>query len=103
VVVWLPEDYFTRPRPPLKMRLRFADPKTATWLVAKNLGGLIVLMAGVVMLFTPGQGVLSVLIASILIDYPGKFKVERYLVSRPGVLRAINWLRRRRGRPPLAL
>ncbi len=68
--------------------------------VAKNiLGGLLVVM-GVVMLFTPGQGLLTILIGLLLLNFPGKYRLERWLVLRPGVLRGLNWLRQRRGHRP---
>jgi hypothetical protein len=41
--------------------------------------------------------------AAVLVDFPGKRRVERALVSRPGVRRAIDGLRARFGRPPLVL
>ncbi len=72
-------------------------------LALKNLVGVILVIAGAVMLFGPGQGVLTILIGVILLDFPGKRKLELYLVSRPRVLEAINRLRARFGRPPMLL
>jgi hypothetical protein len=46
---------------------------------------------------------LTLLVGVFLLDFPGKYAFEKWLVGRPGVLRMINWLRRRRGRPPLAI
>jgi hypothetical protein len=34
------------------------------------------------------------------VNFPGKYRLERWLVLRPGVLRALNWLRRRNHQPP---
>ena len=36
-------------------------------------------------------------------DFPGKRRLERWLVSRPTVLNTINRLRQRYGKPPLVL
>ena len=66
----------------------------------KNLLGLLLILLGLIMLVTPGQGVLTLLIGLLLMNFPGKYKLERWLVNRPGVLRALNWLRERRGRQP---
>ena len=55
------------------------------------------------MLFTPGQGILSILAGLLLMNFPGKFRLERWLVQRPGVLKSLNWLRARRGKAPFRL
>jgi len=58
-------------------------------------------LAGIAMLVLPGQGILAILGGIELMDFPGKYRLERWIVSRPAVLRSVNWLRRRMGRPPL--
>jgi hypothetical protein len=35
-----------------------------------------------------------------LMNFPGKYRVERWLVLQPGVLRGLNWLRHKRGHQP---
>lgn len=74
-----------------------------TLIVLKNLVGVFLVIGGVIMLFGPGQGVLTILIGVMLLDFPSKRKLELYLVSRPRVLEAINRLRARFGRPPMLL
>lgn len=71
--------------------------------IAKNLVGLILLAAGVVMLVGPGQGILSILTGVILMDIPGKRPLEARLIKKPPVHAAINKLRERYGKPPLEL
>jgi hypothetical protein len=51
----------------------------------------------------PGQGLLTILIGVMLLDFPGKRRLERWLLRRRGVLAAINKVRARYGRPPLVL
>jgi hypothetical protein len=70
-------------------------------LMGKNLLGYLLIAAGIAMLVLPGQGVLTILLGFILVDLPGKYRFERWLVTRPLVLRSINRLRRRAGRDPL--
>jgi hypothetical protein len=70
-------------------------------LVAKNLLGIVLLVAGVLMLVAPGQGLLTIAMGIVLIDFPGKFRLERWVVTRPNVWRTLNWLRRRARRPEL--
>ena len=40
------------------------------------------------------------LVGLLLMNFPGKYRLERWLLRRPGVLGALNWLRGRRGLPP---
>jgi hypothetical protein len=74
-------------------------------LVVKNLLGAVLVLLGVVMSLpgVPGQGVLTILLGVMLLDFPGKRSLELKLVSRPKVLRTINRIRRRFDRTPLLL
>ena len=46
-------------------------------------------------------GLLSLLIALILMDYPGKYHFERWIITRPALLHLINRLRIKWGKPAL--
>jgi hypothetical protein len=74
-------------------------------LVLKNLLGAALVLFGILMSLpgVPGQGVLTILMGVMLLDFPGKRQLELKLVSRPKVLRAINRIRARFDRPPLQL
>jgi hypothetical protein len=69
----------------------------------KNAIGVILLLAGFAMLFLPGQGILTMLIGISFIDFPGKRRLEAKLIGQPAVLRAINTLREKFGKPPLVI
>ena len=100
VVVRLPQDYFAREE---RVVWRTSADQSLLMLVAaalKNLLGLLLVILGLIMLVTPGQGILALLIGLMLMNFPGKYHVERWLVTRPGVLRGLNWLRQRRGHAP---
>lgn len=107
VVPWLaariPVDYFAhahrQPVVPSKMHPAIR----LLLLTLKNVAGLVLFCLGLIMLITPGQGVLTILLGVSLLNFPGKYRAERWLVSRPSVLRTLNWLRRRRGLPPLRM
>jgi len=73
------------------------------WLIAKNMLAVGFLFFGALMLLLPGQGILTILIGITLLDFPGKFKLQRWIVTRRGVLDPINWVRKRRGKDPLVL
>lgn len=100
IAAQIPEDYFLRPR--RRQRILSTHFLLAPVLtVAKNLAGLLLLASGVLMLVLPGQGLLTMFAGLLLLDFPGKYAAERWLVGRRPVYRSINWLRRRRNRPPL--
>lgn len=68
--------------------------------VVLNLAGLILAVAGVIMLFVPGQGLLTILAGLVLIDFPGKRRLILYLVRQPNIQKGLNWIRKRKGVPP---
>ena len=100
VVTRLPHDYFSRAH-----RQSWRKTKREPWfavflgLLKNLLGGLLVAL-GLVMLVTPGQGLLTLLAGLLLMNFPGKYRLECWVVLRPGVLRALNWLRGRSGPAP---
>jgi len=74
-------------------------------IILKNILGLLLVALGLLLSLpgVPGQGLLTALIGVMLLDFPGKRRLERRLVSRPSLLAAINALRARFGRPALVL
>jgi hypothetical protein len=100
-LVRVPADYFAHARRP-PSRFAEAHPAMRVLLViVKNVAGVALLAAGAAMLVLPGQGLLTLLVGALLIDFPGKYRFEKWLVSRRRVMRAVNWLRSRRGREAL--
>ncbi len=95
VVCRLHEDYFVREEPPIR---EWTWGHIATQFL-RNLVGAVLIVAGVVMLFVPGQGVLTILIGIACLNFRGKRHVMRWLLFRPGVLKGLNWMRRKGGRP----
>jgi len=61
------------------------------------------ILAGIAMLVLPGQGLLSILIGVTLLNFPGKYALERRIVGRPAVSRTLNRIRARARRPPLEI
>lgn len=79
---------------------RFAPARTlGLWL--RNAVGVVLLVLGVIMLVLPGQGMLTIIAALAVMDFPGKRRLERRLMLRPRVFTAINRLRLRAGQPRL--
>ena len=100
LVVRLPTDYFTN-----KRRKLLATDRRAVFHLAlvglKNVVGALLVIAGLIMLVVPGQGLLTIVFGVLLLDFPGKNRLERWLVTRPRIWRSINWLRRYMGKPEL--
>ena len=100
VVTRLPKDYFVRSER-VVWRASFDAPLLSLITsMLKNLLGLLLVVLGLIMLVTPGQGIVTLLIGLLLMNFPGKYHLERWLVLRPGVLKGLNWLRRRQGQLP---
>jgi len=93
LLVRMPADYLLRPDQ--------AEQRHLVVVVLKNVAGLILVLLGIAMLVLPGQGLLTLVLGLNLVDFPGRRRLERYLMTRPAVLKAINALRRRASRPPL--
>ncbi|MCS6290234.1 MAG: hypothetical protein H8K10_14865 [Nitrospira sp.] len=102
ILMRLPADYFDvrTPRPWMENHhpiLRVIGH------VVKNVVGAIFLFAGFLMLFLPGQGVLTMLIGLSLIEFPGKRRVEAKIVGQSTVLSTINAMRAKFAKPPLII
>jgi hypothetical protein len=104
VLVKLPATYFqgfhsrdvwVDRHPVLRLTARFG----------KNVLGAILVVVGMILALpgVPGQGLLTILIGLMLLDLPGKRRLERRIVGRPRILRTINRLRKRFGSAPLVL
>lgn len=104
LLVRLPSNYFHSSHPRMLLN---GYPPAVRWmaLIAKNLLGVVVLLWGIALLLpgVPGQGVLTIFVGLMLLDFPGKRGFERQIVRRRAVLRAINGLRKRFARPPLVI
>ena len=102
-IVRLPADYFHYHARERALWSTFHPVIRFTLLFGKNLLGCILIVMGVAMLVLPGQGLLTILIGILLLDFPGKFTFERWLISRKPILHTSNWLRKKAHKPPLWL
>lgn len=95
VIARLPVDYFTRE--PDKARHNLA------WAIAKNVLGASLVALGIALLVLPGPGIVTIIAGLGLLDLPGRQRIARHLIKRAHVQRAIDAIRQRAGKPPLAL
>jgi len=101
LVSTLPEDYFTH-RGRLRLSKSSQHPAIRLTIMAlKNLLGALLLIAGFIMLFTPGQGMLTILFGLTIMNYPGKYQLECRIVGKPAIFNAVNAMRARQGKEPL--
>ena len=99
VVVKLPRDYFARP----KRASGSKSPGRKIAKIAKNIAGALLVLGGIVLLLpgVPGPGIVVLLLGLVLTDIPGKHKLIQKVVRKPTVLKSMNRVRRRFGRPDL--
>jgi len=101
MVVRIPSDYFSYDKRHTKRPEKYPPVIRIIVLILKNLMGLVLVLAGILMLVLPGQGLFTMVVGIMMMNFPGKYKLERWIVERGPVLRSINWLRRRAGHDPL--
>ena len=104
ILVRIPSDYFKN------------SHKTEFWsgpnpafralgIIGKNILGILLLALGIVLSVpgVPGQGLLTILLGIMLLDFPGKRDLEYRIVSQPRVRNAIDKLRHKFGKDNLVL
>lgn len=104
ILVKLPADHFSKSRKRKFLEGHHPAVRVAA-AIGKNIGGVLLVGLGVVLSLpgVPGQGLLTILLGIMLLDFPGKHRLEQKLLSRPSIVKAINGLRGRFGKPPLEL
>ncbi len=102
ILVRLPADYFDVRVPRPWMENHHPVLRMGGHLI-KNVLGAVFVFVGFLMLFLPGQGILTMLIGISMLDFPGKRRVEAKLIGQPTVLGVINGMRRKFEKPPLVL
>lgn len=98
IICRLPSDFFRHLRdhkkkeeqhPLMFLLLRFL----------RNFFGTTLLLAGILMLFLPGQGILTIIVGIGLLDFPGKRRAKEAFVRRHSVHTGLNWIREKGGKP----
>lgn len=104
ILIKLPADYFCSHYDRQIWSGR-APALRITAAVGKNILGIMLIMLGIIMSLpgVPGQGLLTVLLGIMLVDFPGKDRLERKLLHRPAIRNSIDKLRARFNKPPLVL
>ncbi len=101
-MIKIPADYFSSTYVKEISRDKHFSLRWAAFIIKNSIGFLLVI-AGIIMIFTPGPGVPTILLGLIMMDIPGKRPLEAKLIQRPMVLSAVNDLRAKYNKPPLIM
>jgi len=93
----IPVDYFITTGKP--RHDNGSGPWRMVLVVVRNCFGIIFLAAGLLMLITPGQGVLTMLLGLVFMDFPGKRGLELKLFGIHSIRKALNFVRKKQGLP----
>ena len=99
LAVRLPVDHFVRPEDNRGLRT-LGD---WAWHLCRNLSAVVLLIAGIAMIVLPGPGIISIIVAIALADFPGKRRVERTFIRAWIVRTPLNSMRNKYGAPPIII
>ncbi|MEO1943619.1 MAG: PGPGW domain-containing protein [Candidatus Thioglobus sp.] len=91
----IPSDYFIDQN---RHKLRIENTAHLIVIIIRTLLGSILLLAGIIMLVTPGQGIMSIILGLFLMEFPGKRLLEDKLINHDPTFKALNWLRSKTGK-----
>lgn len=89
VAVRMPPDALTR------------EPRKGGWSLARNILGWILILAGILMLIFPGPGLIVLVLGATMANFPGRKRLQEWILSRKSVTNPLNRLRKRFSQPPL--
>ncbi|MDC0407861.1 MAG: PGPGW domain-containing protein [Gammaproteobacteria bacterium] len=93
----MPVDYFSSKR---KHAIEIKSVWDFVKFILTTVIGIFLVLAGIIMLVTPGQGVISILLGLFLMEFPGKRELELKFIKHTPTYKTLNWLRHKAGKPP---
>jgi len=93
IIIRLPKDYFVSSHDHWLRN----HPAFLPVFIIQHVLGFILVVAGILMLVLPGQGILSILIGLSLISFPGKYQLLHRVFRWKKVNQSMNWIRRKAG------
>ncbi|MCF7886583.1 MAG: hypothetical protein K9M80_08815 [Candidatus Marinimicrobia bacterium] len=103
IIIRLPSDYFIRDK---NLARRFCQERPILRIILvslKNVVGIIFFIMGFLMLFIPGQGILTMLIGYSMLDFVSMRGPVYKIIRRPTVYEFINRIRGKKGKEPIEL
>lgn len=101
LIIRIPPDYFASTERRRSITTQRHPILRLILVLAKNLTGTILIVMGIAMLVLPGQGILTILMGILMVDFPNKYGFERWLVQTKPIAKTINAIRKRAGSHPL--
>ncbi len=92
IICRLPDNYFLHLHEQNEMEDKHPLVYISLRLIRYFLGALL-LTAGLLMLFLPGQGLLTMILGLSLLDFPGKQKAIDALLQIQSIQNGLNWIR----------
>lgn len=103
IIIKMPSDYFhISHKEYVKKRVKHPALRIVVHII-KNVLGSVFILFGFVMLFIPGQGILTTLLGITLLDFPFKRSIEIKIISQPNVYMLVNKIRLKAGKGELLL
>jgi Ca2+/Na+ antiporter len=93
----IPQDYFIHTN---QHKVEIKHLGHLIIVLIRTLIGFVLLIAGIIMLVTPGQGIISILLGLFLMEFPGKRKLELKLINHEPTFKTLNWLRSKVNKSP---
>ena len=93
----IPHDYFTNAK---YHKLEIEHFGHIVAVVGRSALGLALVFLGFVMLFTPGQRILAIIVGLFLMEFPGKKRLECKIIQNEVTFKALNWMRKKFKQPP---
>ena len=94
----IPHDYFTNAK---YHQLEIKHFGHLIIVVLRSVFGFLLILLGLVMLFTPGQGILAIIVGLFLMEFPGKKRLEHKIIENEITFKSLNWMREKFKKPPL--
>lgn len=89
------EDFF------LRLRQKEEEPiRLNALFFLRNLFGVLLLVAGILMLFLPGQGILTILLSFFFLEFPGRHKLVKRFLDNDRTQTTLNGVRKKLGKKP---
>jgi hypothetical protein len=93
LVARLPQNYFQLPVAGKEQETQHFSLRHLCFFLFRNAIGLLLLLAGITMLFLPGQGIITMVIGLAIMSFPYKH-ILIYRLTRPlAVQHSLDWIR----------
>ncbi len=66
----------------------------------KNVFGFLLVVLGLILMITPGPGLIVLLVGISVAEFPGKQQLLVKIAVQPNVFRSLNWMRFKHGKQP---